>query len=94
MQAGHFGAAPFDPLSQTTDYNRQAEVLHCFLPRSATILCPFCPALSSLKNYPFQRYRAGCAHAYEVELHINSIDIMNVAQLDSGSLSRAAVPTV
>ena len=26
LQAGHFGQAPFDPLSQTNDYNRQAEV--------------------------------------------------------------------
>lgn len=25
-EAGHFGQAPFDPLQQTTDYNRQAEV--------------------------------------------------------------------
>lgn len=25
-EAGHFGQAPFDPLSQTNDYNRQAEV--------------------------------------------------------------------
>lgn len=28
-EAGHFGQAPFDPLNQTTDYNRQAEVRNC-----------------------------------------------------------------
>ncbi len=28
LQAGHFGQAPFDPLDQTNDYNRQAEVSH------------------------------------------------------------------
>lgn len=34
LQAGHFGQAPFDPLQQTTDYNRQAEVTFyvCFHP--------------------------------------------------------------
>ena len=29
LQAGHFGQSPFDPLGQTNDYNRQAEVSAC-----------------------------------------------------------------
>jgi hypothetical protein len=30
-EAGHFGAAPFDPVGLATDYNRQAEVRNCRL---------------------------------------------------------------